>query len=259
MILRLVEVFFRLFLTLSKRDRVIVDNLNLCFPELEENQVKDIKGKCIKFYSKAIYELITFKVFSRRWLQSNVKIDKLPKLDSTRANLLLSAHFSNFEILLQLAHLLNKKVYFFAKPFKPFLVFKLYTKLRAGKNAEWFTGLIRLKELLKGHQCVGFIFDQHVPKERAIICNFFGVPSTFPKFLPILINKFKPQIFFVSVRWLDGFYQVSFQELNLTDVENAQTLPSRLNSLVEALVQQHPEQYFWFHKKFKYFQQSQSG
>jgi lauroyl/myristoyl acyltransferase len=63
----------------------------------------------------------------------------------------------------------------------------------------------------------------------------------------------------VSVRWLEGYYQVSFEELNLTDVENAQTLPSRLNSLVEAVVQQHPEQYFWFHKKFKYFQQAQSG
>lgn len=256
MILRLVEFFFRLFLNLSKRDQVILNNLRLCFPEFSEKQVKEIKSKCIKFYSKAIYELLTFKVFSRSWLQSNVKIDKLPKLDPNRANLLLSAHLSNFEILLQLTHLLNKKVYFFAKPFKPFFLFKLYTKLRASKNAEWFTGLIRLKELLRTHQCVGFIFDQHVPKERAVIADFFGVPSTFPKFLPVLIGKFKPQIFFVSVLWLGNYYQVSFEELTLTDDENAQTLPSKFNSLVEALVRQHPEQYFWFHRKFKYFLQA---
>ena len=106
---------------------------------------------------------------------------------------------------------------------------------------------------LKNGGILALASDQNA-KKKGVFVNFFGKPAATPKGAAVLhLKTGAPIVISICSRNSDGTYHLRFDSLPAD--ENTET-PSLLlcrisTSFLEAVVRQNPEQYFWFHKRWK--------
>lgn len=144
-----------------------------------------------------------------------------------------------------------------------------------GKTAEQFISRVRentgviiisrkgtknyIKQLLAENKIVTLVVDQHLAKHRSIVCEFFGLlASTTPAparfafetgatILPTVITR----------REKAGHHHVKISppfdlETPYSDIEsNIRHNTERLNRIVEDWIRETPNQWWWFHKRWK--------
>ena len=108
-------------------------------------------------------------------------------------------------------------------------------------------------------EMVGFAVDQHMPKHRAIVCEFLGhVVATSPapsKFALeaggelVLIYTYRSKTDFTRhVFKAENFeFETPFETLRENMLHNTQRLNNRMAEIIHA----HPEEWLWHHKRFK--------
>lgn len=117
----------------------------------------------------------------------------------------------------------------------------------------------RIRQVLADNGMVGLIVDQHMPKHRGIVCEFFNMlTSTSPAparfgfetgttILPIvLFRKGMTGKFVVRV---DPPFELETPYDDLK--ENIRHNTERLNRIVEGWIREAPEQWFWVHRRWK--------
>ncbi|MCS6893257.1 MAG: lysophospholipid acyltransferase family protein [Deltaproteobacteria bacterium] len=245
---RILEVFLRIF----GRRRVALKNLDVVFPEKTREEKEYLYDKCVSFFWSCLCEILSLKIYKRSWLEQNVIIsnrDELVRI-SRLGCVFLSAHFSNFEILPQLAYQLNQTLRFIAKPVRPTFLNKIILGLRE-RNGAKFTGNPReVVSCLRENGCVGFLFDQHSSSKKSAIIPFCSVNASFNPFIFVLSST-APTIFCYLIRTKEK-YVLQWKYLGcLRDYSGRDDFAKILNSNLEGLIRNYPEQYFWFHRRWK--------
>lgn len=147
---------------------------------------------------------------------------------------------------------------------------------KMGKTAEEFISSVRsntgvtiisakgtggvIKDLLAENKIVTIVIDQHLARYRSIVCDFFGTwASTTPAPTRFGYETGAPLIPGVIQRKkTPGHHHVRiFPEFKLespyTDQEdNVRHNTERLNRMVESWIREVPNQWWWFHKRWKY-------
>lgn len=116
-----------------------------------------------------------------------------------------------------------------------------------------------IREVLAKNGLVAMIVDQHMPRHRAIVCDFFGMlASTSPAparfalqtgatIIPVVaFRKEDPRKFVVR---FCPILEVETPSDNLE--ENIRHNTERLNRIIEGWIREAPEQWFWVHKRWK--------
>ena len=109
---------------------------------------------------------------------------------------------------------------------------------------------------LKAGRAVGFLSDQSAKGLASTFVPFFGRPARTPRGAAVFaLRGDLPMIFTVAIRRPDGRYTAHFEEVPLArtgdrDADIDATV-LRYTQVLERLVREHPEQYFWQHRRWK--------
>jgi len=109
----------------------------------------------------------------------------------------------------------------------------------------------QMTEVLKDNFILGLISDQDARKHGTFV-NFFNQPSSTPKGTAVFHYRTKSPIIFATIVQLSAQkLKVEFEEIPIPENRNIQELTQSFTTMLESKIIEYPEQYFWFHKRWK--------
>ena len=106
-------------------------------------------------------------------------------------------------------------------------------------------------EVLKENKILILASDQDA-KHKGVIVNFFENETSVPKGAALFHLKTKaPIIFSVGTLDAEGKMTIIFESLNIGDNPTVESITQEYTKMLEIKILNHPDHYFWFHKKWK--------
>jgi len=107
-----------------------------------------------------------------------------------------------------------------------------------------------LKNALNNNEILILLSDQDSRKKGRVV-KFFGIPSSTPSGAAILNKRMGSPIIFFSIVKDTSRYSVNFKEINSNNSLSIDEVVQAYTLEIEKTIQKNPEQYFWFHKRWK--------
>ncbi len=242
-----------------ERRRVVAHNLELCFPQMDDDTRARLCDAALRDMGLMLGE------FALGWMASDRKLAKLPVTieglehlqalrEQGRGALLVGGHFSHLELC---ARLISRQL----------RIAGMYRRMDS-EVFEWIVLRARLgyadamfdKDELRG--CVkymkrgGFVWyapDQDMRGKDSVFAPFFGIPaSTITATHHLARLSGAAVVPFFHRRLPQGGYALRL-EAPLANFPSGDVLAdtARINALIERMVLEAPEQYLWSHKRFK--------
>ena len=100
------------------------------------------------------------------------------------------------------------------------------------------------------NEILGLVSDQDA-KRKGVFVNFFNKPASTHKGAALFhLNTNASLIFGICVQKNIGQYQVEFIPIN-PDKKSVEDITQLYTSVIERSIKKYPEQYFWFHNRWK--------
>jgi len=236
----------------NKRKNDIWVNLNLAFPEMSIEEKNKIVKKVYKNFARNLIEFIENKRLSKEELLKKVEFigfENIPK-----QAIYVTAHFGNWEITslafgAKFSHIdivyrkidnekLNEEIVNSRKRFNVGVIEK------KGAMKEL------IKSIKKGHN-IGLLVDQNTAKNEGIETVFFSKKVLQSPSAAVLSKKFNLPIIMCFGLPKGNKWQIVIKDIFYTD--DIQESVNRQSKVIEDIVREYPDEYYWFHKKFKHF------
>ncbi|MHB1687471.1 MAG: lysophospholipid acyltransferase family protein [Ignavibacteriaceae bacterium] len=256
---------FIFFYLIPIRKQVAIDNLKKAFPDYSLKEIKKIAFESYRSFAITLIEILYLPNMSAGQIEKFVPCDNndfiIERHKENRGVILLSAHFGNWEAMaVSMGLQLKIPISAVIKPQRNELVSEWLNKMRSKWGNKIVPLGISIREIyktLKDKNIVAMVADQRGP-EDGIRVNFFGRKTAIYAGPAALALKTKsPLLFAVSVRQPDYSYTTHFEEISMEDLpgdeeEKIIEISQRHASLLEKVVREHPEQWLWMHKRWKY-------
>jgi len=252
---------FILFGPIFRSNKIVFSNLKIAFPDIDENQKKQILKKMWFNYGKIFAEYMFIKDFrhnekysAKISIENKDIIEKIKK-DNEQV-IFISGHFNNFELMAMQIEKLGIKLTALYRPLNnPYLnpiMEKIRKKYICKKQVK--KGISGTKDLLldfKDGSSIALMIDQRV--SQGIRSNLFNKEALTTTIPAQFIKKFKIRIVPVHVeRQRDNDFKIKFFEpVNFSNEESIETITSKLNKILEEMIIKSPEQWIWTHNRWK--------
>ena len=247
-------VYNLLFHLLRIRRKVVLENLERAFPDKEKSWYNNIATRCYKFY---VEDFLEFLSFPRYFNTEKIHFNNLEILDDAlkenKGVIFVSGHFGSFDKLL---YGLSRKGYplcgvaykqndgnadqFFKNIREKYMQRQLY---KGGSSTD-------LKTALKNNEILVLLSDQDA-RGRGKFVNFFDIPSSTPAGAAILHKQPLFLAVFFAITQNKDQYDVDFKKINASNTLNIDQIIQEYTFELENAIKKSPEQYFWFHKRWK--------
>lgn len=230
------------------------ENLRLAFGRADGALVRAV----YRHFAEAAVDLLFFnRLFDadrpgRHFVREGDGWDHYRK-NGTEAAVFVTGHFGNWEIFgASLKHVGIPVIAVARTPDAAWLA-RWIARFRSEHMAETIdktnAGALALKALRRG-ACVAFLMDQSAGR-HGVTLPFFGVPtSTVVLPAALAIKCGVPLYAGYSTRLGDGLrYRCYAQHVPVGG--DAEAVTARLNRILEGYVRRDPEQWWWFHRRFK--------
>ena len=85
-----------------------------------------------------------------------------------------------------------------------------------------------------------------------VFVDFFGRKASTPRGAAQLALKFNvPIVVVMTLRTGNGRYRGVFKEIAVDENDTVETVTRRYTAYIEDVIREHPEQYFWMHRRWK--------
>jgi len=255
----------------KKRFHVVMTNLDLAFGETKTKEEKlDIAKKC--YYNFAKYLGINFILNQNTTKQKILKqvVFKnehflLDAMKSGRPIIVTTAHFGQWEIfgLAVAAHFGPSSV--LGRKLDSSVMDKILRANRSQFDVELIDkdgGAKDILKALKARRIVGILVDQNTAPKEGIKVQFFGKDVLHTPAASVLAQKTNALIInaFIYQKG-ENLNEICFEEpidISTFDKEDAvQKVTQMQCSACEEMVRARPEEYFWFHQRFKRFYENE--
>ena len=252
---------FILFGPIFRSNKIVFSNLKIAFPDIDENQKKQILKKMWFNYGKIFAEYMFIKDF-RHNEKYSAKIsienkDIIEKIKKDKEQVIfISGHFNNFELMAMQIEKLGIKLSALYRPLNnPYLnpiMEKIRKKYICKKQVK--KGISGTKDLLldfKDGSSIALMIDQRV--SQGIRSNLFNKEALTTTIPAQFIKKFKIRIVPVHVeRQRNNDFKIKFFEpVNFSNEESIETITFKLNKILEEMIIKNPEQWIWTHNRWK--------
>jgi KDO2-lipid IV(A) lauroyltransferase len=245
--------------------RIVKRNLQSVYPEWPRDRINAVSRKVFCNTAITLLEFLQFASLSRGALLRKVRIHGeehlLEAARSSRGAILISAHIGNWEAAhMSTACFLEKPVVLVARRIRPRLLNQWVNRLRArfgGVLLDKAGALPKMARALRGGKVVGILIDQSTLRSDGVEIDFLGHRAMATPSAAILARRFNsPVLPAFCLRQRDGHLTLTVQPplaLARTNdrqsdmVENTQVM----NDAVAEAIRSHPDQWFWFHKRWK--------
>lgn len=244
----------------SERRKVVQTNLRLCFPEHDEQALKQLTRAHFRAVGRALADTTVV------WWSRAARIRKLAKIEgwehferaaSAGPFILLAPHFVGVDILAIRMSMECNAISMYSQQKDPvfdrFLVSRR-TRFRPIRLASRQDGIKPVIRGLKARLPLFFLPDMDFGLRDSIFVPFFGVQTATIDALPRLAALATASVVPVIIRQneIGEGYTVRLSPAwkdYPTGDPRADT--SRMNAFIEEQVREMPEQYYWLHKRFK--------
>jgi KDO2-lipid IV(A) lauroyltransferase len=250
-----------LYLVGGVRRRVVMVNLRLCFPELDEAGRRRLARRHFALVGRSLLERGIAWWASPARLRRLCRIEGLARLEALRAAgrpvLLLAPHFLGLDMAGTRLSMEGDFVSVYARQSNP--VFDRWLlRGRSRFNDQLLLsrsdGVRATVKAMKSGRPFYYLPDLDYGRKESIFVPFFGVPAATITGLPRLARLAGAAVLPCVSRILPGGagYVVElgepWEDFPGDDVEAD---VRRMNAWLEAVVRTMPEQYYWVHRRFK--------
>ena len=266
----------------KSRRRVALENVRAAFPELDPGAADRIVRGMFRHLMRVVVELLWLprKLHIGNWRKHLAvpEADRmLPLMLDGRAVLAVTAHFGSWEMIGCALGLFGFRTYAIARVLdnphieRYVLRFRQYTGQTIIAKKDDFD---RLTEALRAGGKVATLADQDAGP-RGVFVDFFGRPASTHKAIALMALEFNAVILVTGtprVRRADYpqrpdydphsplaamFYAVKVADVidpreYANDPNAVKAITARYTAGLERLIRQHPEQYFWLHRRWKH-------
>ena len=255
----------------KKRFHVVMTNLNLAFGETKSKEEKlEIAKKC--YYNFAKYLGINFILNQNTTKQKILKqvVFKnehflLDAIKSGRPIIVTTAHFGQWEIfpLAVAAHFGPSSV--LGRKLDSSVMDKILRANRSQFDVELIDkdgGAKDILKALKARRIVGILVDQNTAPKDGIKVQFFGKDVLHTPAASVLAQKTNALIINAFIYQKGkNLNEICFEQpidISTFDKEDAVQKATQMQcSACEEMVRARPEEYFWFHQRFKRFYENE--
>tara|TARA_X000000368_G_scaffold12112_1_gene9763 strand:+ start:3434 stop:4258 length:825 start_codon:yes stop_codon:yes gene_type:complete len=247
-----------LFLNSSnKRNKYSKINIELCFPELSQNQRDYIYKKNIISSGSIIFDT------GSAWFWSDSRINKSIPYKINGLNDLISQQKQNNGVLLFFKHSLHleldarilgmhSEIYGVERKHnsKYFQSVQKKGRLKSMKGVIDRNHVLKFIKLLKSGKTVLYAPDQDYGIKKSLEVNFFSRPAATVKAPLKIVQNTKCQTFFLNTYIDDGVLILDIERLKLNESSTIKFLDD-LNTHIENKIRKSPHEYLWQHRRFK--------
>jgi len=247
-----------LWWALRRRRRIVVRNLEICFPELDAAAVRALAKRHFESLGACLAEIAWSWFASPARLASLCRFEGVEHLREALARgkgvLLFSGHFTPLEICATIKPLVPQFVFMFRPRHNPLLdAMQMRGRLRAAHGSVRNDDVRALLRFLKNNAVVWYAPDQAHVKNGELV-PFFGEPAmtnTATSRIAKISGAAIVPLFFCRLPDKSGYLLRFHAPLANLPSDDALQDTTRLMGVVESFVRECPEQYFWIHRKFK--------
>lgn len=248
-----------------ERRRIAAINLALCFPEKTPLERKRLLRAHFRSVGMGAVETAICWWSPAGKVRGLASIEGRHHLEDAVARgggiILLSAHFTSLELgvrmgQLYLRELGVKTTAMYKPPHDPVVDYVMRTRREThiGGKSIADNNLKGLLRALKKGNAVWYAGDQRARRRLGKMVDFFGQPAITHVAISRLARMTGATVVpFFTLRRADGRGYRLIVQAPLSDFPGSDELADakRINALIEDVVRQAPEQYFWLHQRFR--------
>ena len=251
---------------IGKRHMGIVEkNLGIAFPRYTEEKKSKLIDDIYHHFSSIFVEIIYLfikktpeKILKKIELNNIETLERA--LEKKKGVILFTAHFGNWELIpFILKKKINTKILAVARESDNPLVEKLVKQSREQMGATIIykkNSIRRMLKMLEKNCIVCVLIDQNTVEKEAVFVDFFGHKvSAVPSVSLLHLKKDKPVIPLFVHYEKDKIVLDLLEEIHFAGTGNLendiQQLTQHCTTLIEENIKKHPEQWFWFHNRWK--------
>jgi KDO2-lipid IV(A) lauroyltransferase len=255
----------RLWFRLDKKHRLIVKtNLKMAYREkLNSRERMALAQKVFENTVKMFFEFAWFHHIDPKHFSDYIRVQGLDHLISAHARekgvLVLTGHMGNWELVTALAYMtgLPSSVVYRRIEFEPLEQLIKQYRERIGINLfQLHNALDGVSKALARRDLVGLLMDQNTGHSRGVFVDFFDIEAcSNPGLAKLALSTGAPVVPVFSYRIQDHFVIEIQPELSLIRTGNLEkdiiANTQEQNRIIEKMVRRFPDQWFWFHRRWK--------
>tara|TARA_B100000795_G_scaffold81369_1_gene58667 strand:- start:4421 stop:5281 length:861 start_codon:yes stop_codon:yes gene_type:complete len=239
---------------------LIKSNILKALPNLDNNEIKKISQKMWGNYGRILAEYIFIKEFRKTKLNNNIKIVGQEILDEIKKKnepvIFVSGHFNNFELMAMHIEKSGINLAAIYRPLNNKFLNVIMEKIRRkyicqNQIKKGFSGTKQLLSFFKNGSSIALMIDQRV--SQGIRSNFFK-HEAFTTTIPAqFVKKFKCKVvpIYIERTKVTNFKLTIHNPIEYSNNESIESITLNLNSLLEKMILQNPEQWIWSHNRWK--------
>lgn len=250
------------------RKDVVKKNLLIAFPYLGEKELLRLVKKVYLNLFIILIEILYLPYLKKEEIENLVGIKGKEIIDNAlkkdKGLIFVSAHFGNWEIMAIASALkLNKTYSIVTKPLRNPFVDEYINEWRTKFGNKIVPLGLSIKNIFKeliDKKIIALLADQRA-STNSLVMEFFGKKTHVYEGPAVLSLKTgAPMIFAIAIRQPDLSYVIELVEIslnnseieNLKENEKVYELTKKYFTLLEDYIRQYPDQWFWFHNRWKH-------
>lgn len=257
-------IYFVVYKCMGYRKKVVMKNLELCFPDLDKSERRKIMNRFYHHFADIVVETVKWLHISDAEIDRRVEVVGAELIDNAARNgkssILFLGHFGNWEWVTAITrHFRCKQIFAeIYSPLKSKVMDAVMLELRNRFHSEAIPKQRAARRLIeierKGeHFVTGFIADQR-PLGRNLHhwTRFMGIETPYLVGGEAIGDKLGCEFFYLDIeKKKRGYYRLTFRRLlPLQDDEPNPVTRSFLTEL-EKSIRRRPELWLWTHNRFK--------
>jgi KDO2-lipid IV(A) lauroyltransferase len=247
---------------LGLRRRTVEGQLAAAFPEHDRAWIRATARACYAHFGAELFALLRLSAATPAEVLSRTEVDGLDALGAVLAQgrgvVLATGHLGNWEIggaaLASRGVPLDVVVQRQSNPLFDRAIVHMRERLGMRVIERGQAPRQALRSLRAG-RVVGFVADQDA-RAAGVFVPFFGRPASTHRGGALLALRSGAAVFSLGVRRLGSRYRLTLAEVPVEGAagdgeEAVQRLTAAFTQRLESAIRDAPEQYFWFHKRWK--------
>lgn len=250
------------FYVIPIRKKLVIGSLRHFFKDQKSpNEIKKIARAVYQQFSQTMMELLFFPKFSIEEIAEMVEIENLSIIEKVKKNgrgaVLVGAHFGNWEFM-GVALAKYFPVTFVIGQQKNLMVDNLLNSYRINKGVKLIPLKLALRgvlKALKGNELIAILSDQDAHEDGTFV-DFLGRPASTPKGPALFALKAGCPLMMGTIFRKNGKFKVVFEEIpkpeSSGDLEkDIQSYTAAYTKVLENHIKNHPDHWFWLHRRWK--------
>jgi Kdo2-lipid IVA lauroyltransferase/acyltransferase len=257
-------IFLLFYILVPKSRLIVLQNLQRSFPEKDAAEIVKIAKGVYRHFAIVAAEFFSLPLITKENIHQWVEVEGMEHYHAAMAKgkgvLSIVAHFGNWELMTIAVPLYLKPMFIVYRPLDSPVVDNLVEYVRTINGNEMISkggSGKKVIELLKGNNIIGILSDQNVAAYEGVFVDFFGRSASTGVGLAVMaMRSGAPVIPAFMARQKSGTYKLILKpalEAIRTDNYESDLLVNtqRFTKEVEDIIREYPDQYFWFHQRWK--------